>query len=139
MTICVVSLSTASGLKLLSFLKRQTALAKTAEIFPPLLRLCQPGGNPLENGCRHADKLKPNALPLQARQQAERVQMRLVHLPPFVGCGGETSGEQESFVFAETGDFSQKSFHALPFFFTCRNVSLMTFAVNPARFRKISE
>ncbi len=43
--------------------------------------------------------------------------MRLVHLPPFVGCGGETSGEQESFVFAESGDFSQKSFHALPFIF----------------------
>jgi hypothetical protein len=44
--------------------------------------------------------------------------MGLVHLPPFVGGGGETSGEQESFVFAEAGDFSQKSFHALPFFFT---------------------
>ena len=43
--------------------------------------------------------------------------MGLVHLPPFVGGGGETSGEQESFVFAEAGDFSQKSFHALPFFF----------------------
>lgn len=42
--------------------------------------------------------------------------MGLVHRPPFVGCGGEASGEQEPFVFAEAGDFSQKSFHAQPFF-----------------------
>ena len=42
--------------------------------------------------------------------------MGLVHLPPFVGCGRQTSGEQESFVFSETGEFSQKSCHALPFF-----------------------
>lgn len=43
--------------------------------------------------------------------------MGLVHRPPFVGRCGEASGEQEPFVFAEAGDFSQKSFHAQPFFF----------------------
>ena len=40
-----------------------------------------------------------------------------MHRPPFVGRGGQASGEQESFVFAEAGDFFQKSFHAPPFFF----------------------
>ena len=63
--------------------------------------------------------------------------MGLVHLPPFFGCGGETSREQEPFVFAEGGDFSQKSFHALPFFFTSRNVWRMQILVNPAGFRFI--
>jgi len=43
--------------------------------------------------------------------------MGLVRRPPCVVRGGEASGEQEPFVFAEAGDFSQKSFHALPFFF----------------------
>lgn len=43
--------------------------------------------------------------------------MGLMHRPPFVGCGREASGEQDSFVFAEAWDFSQKSFRALPFFF----------------------
>ena len=43
--------------------------------------------------------------------------MGLVHLPPFVGRRGEASREQDSFVLAETGHFSQKLFHALAFFF----------------------
>ena len=43
--------------------------------------------------------------------------MGLVHRPSFVGCGGEASGEQDSFVLAEAGDFFQKPFHALAFFF----------------------
>ena len=43
--------------------------------------------------------------------------MGLMHRPPFVRGGGEASGEQDSFVFAEAGDFSQESFRALPFFF----------------------
>jgi hypothetical protein len=42
--------------------------------------------------------------------------MGLMHGPPFVGRGGEASGEQNSFVFAEARDFSQESFRALPFF-----------------------
>ena len=43
--------------------------------------------------------------------------MGLVHRPSFVGCGGETSGEQDSLVLAEAGDFFQKLLHALAFFF----------------------
>lgn len=43
--------------------------------------------------------------------------MGLVHLPSFVGRRGEASREQDSFVLAETGHFSQKLFHALAFFF----------------------
>jgi hypothetical protein len=56
--------------------------------------------------------------------------MGLMHRPPFVGCGGEASGEQDSFVFAEARDFSQKPFRALPIFFTCRNLFICYGRVN---------
>ncbi len=139
MTICVVSLSTASGLKLLSFLKRQTALAKTAEIFPPLLRLCQPGGNPLQNGCRHADKLKPNAFRCKRvnKPSERRCAWCISHLSS--GVAERLRANRNLSCSLSPGPFLRSLSMLCRLFFTCRNVSLMTFAVNPARFRKISE
>ena len=52
--------------------------------------------------------------------------MGLVHRPSFVGCGGQASGEQDSFVLAEAGDFFQKLLHALAFFFTCQRLCRST-------------
>jgi hypothetical protein len=71
------------------------------------MRISQPSFRRIETEC----------LPLRARQQAERAQMGLVHLQSFVGRRGEASREQDPFVLAETGHFSQKPFHALAFFF----------------------
>ena len=79
------------------------------------MRISQPSFRRIETEC----------LPLRARQQAERAQMGLVHLPSFVGRRGEASREQDPFVLAETGHFSQKPFHALAFFFHLKKATLL--------------
>lgn len=85
--------------------------------FQPDVRIQGGGGNPLQNGCRHSGELKPNAFLCERVNKPSERRWALVHRPPFVGRGGEASGEQDSFVLAETGDFFQKPFHALAIFF----------------------
>ncbi len=65
---------------------------------------------------RHSGEWKPNAFLSERVNKPSERRWAWLHRPPFVGRGGEASREQEPLVFAEAGDFSQKSFHAQPFF-----------------------